>query len=552
MIALVGLLLTTPAGLQGQNVIGGTTGDPSAVLELQSTNAGLLLPRMTLAERNAIASPAEGLLIYNTTLACIELNTGSSSSPYWQCLAGAGKVASLNCAGASLTGTLLVGTPASGISLQLPYTGGNGYQYRGLSATSTGITGLTATLPAGAFAEGDGSLSLAITGTPSGVGTASFALTVGGQSCTLTVTVIADPATLPVGSGSFAGLTCFDIALSNDNVNNCAPLSVRLMQKADFTNAATHTQVYTFTPTGTVSNVRFAYINTNGSVVTGLSGGNSGSNVSTAVTATVNYNTSLNSLALGLTNSNALTAELYVIYNDGATNNGADQQLKLTVQVKDCLCCGAYVAPGEWKQFMCHNLGANESVDPFVPSWELIGNYYQWGRNPTCFGIDGIDEANPCSSPVYGAAAPWGSTTADDNAGAITGWNTTAAPNGAWTDGSKTVNDPCPPGFRVPTAAQMTGLANSTLNPGISVGTWTSGSTQYGSGWRLGHAIFLPTSGGRLFNNGSLDARGNRAGYWSSSDDEDDGAQGVVLFSGIVSVGYNDRLFGFSVRCIAE
>lgn len=40
----------------------------SAVLELQSTTTGLLLPRMTTVQKNAISSPAEGLMIYDTTL----------------------------------------------------------------------------------------------------------------------------------------------------------------------------------------------------------------------------------------------------------------------------------------------------------------------------------------------------------------------------------------------------------------------------------------------------------------------------------------------------
>jgi hypothetical protein len=40
----------------------------SAVLDLQSTTTGLLPPRMTTTQKNAISSPAEGLLIYDTTL----------------------------------------------------------------------------------------------------------------------------------------------------------------------------------------------------------------------------------------------------------------------------------------------------------------------------------------------------------------------------------------------------------------------------------------------------------------------------------------------------
>lgn len=46
--------------------IGTTTPNSSAKLEIKSTNKGLLIPRMTQAQRNAIASPANGLLIYQT------------------------------------------------------------------------------------------------------------------------------------------------------------------------------------------------------------------------------------------------------------------------------------------------------------------------------------------------------------------------------------------------------------------------------------------------------------------------------------------------------
>lgn len=52
--------------------IGTTTPDPSAVLELKSTDKGLLPPRLTESERNGISSPAEGLIIYNTTVDLIE------------------------------------------------------------------------------------------------------------------------------------------------------------------------------------------------------------------------------------------------------------------------------------------------------------------------------------------------------------------------------------------------------------------------------------------------------------------------------------------------
>jgi uncharacterized protein (TIGR02145 family) len=68
----------------------------------------------------------------------------------------------------------------------VPYTGGNGGVHNGQTVISTGVTGLTATLTPGTFANGASNLTYTITGTPASIGTASFALNIGGQACTLT------------------------------------------------------------------------------------------------------------------------------------------------------------------------------------------------------------------------------------------------------------------------------------------------------------------------------------------------------------------------------
>ena len=213
--------------------------------------------------------------------------------------------------------------------------------------------------------------------------------------------------------------------------------------------------------------------------------------------------------------------------------------------------CGAFVAAGVWKFFMCHNLGANTAAVPTTPSWELIGNYYQWGRNPTCFGIDGTDAPNPCSSPVYGAAGPWGSTTANDNAGLITGWNTVLAANGSWA-AIKTANDPCPSGWRVPTITEWTGVTNTSLNARIFVGTFTGSATNYSSGIRIGTSLFLPTPGYRHNGNGALTSRGSDGYYWSSTESGSTNAQFMRLISAGTQISAESRAYAFALRCIEE
>src|SRR5215831_15318703 len=46
--------------------IGTTTPDASALFEIKSTSKGILIPRMTKTQRDVIAAPATGLLIYQT------------------------------------------------------------------------------------------------------------------------------------------------------------------------------------------------------------------------------------------------------------------------------------------------------------------------------------------------------------------------------------------------------------------------------------------------------------------------------------------------------
>lgn len=63
----------------GSVIIGDSdTVEACAILEIKSTNKGLLLPRMTTVQRDAIASPQEGLLIYNTTTKVVNFYNGTT------------------------------------------------------------------------------------------------------------------------------------------------------------------------------------------------------------------------------------------------------------------------------------------------------------------------------------------------------------------------------------------------------------------------------------------------------------------------------------------
>ena len=63
---LLALLFSLPAQAQGVTIGAAGAPDASAALEVRSTAQGLLLPRLTSAQRAAIASPAAGLLVFQT------------------------------------------------------------------------------------------------------------------------------------------------------------------------------------------------------------------------------------------------------------------------------------------------------------------------------------------------------------------------------------------------------------------------------------------------------------------------------------------------------
>jgi len=71
----------------GGNVgIGTSAPDPSALLDIDSTTQGLLPPRMTTTQRDAVSSPATGLGVFNTTTNQPEFFNGS----VWQSGGGLG------------------------------------------------------------------------------------------------------------------------------------------------------------------------------------------------------------------------------------------------------------------------------------------------------------------------------------------------------------------------------------------------------------------------------------------------------------------------------
>ncbi len=480
IIQLAIALLLTPQAMLAQATVGGTTPDPSAVLDMQSTDKGFLWPRLGTTERDAIVNPARGLVIFNTGTLCLEINQGTPSAPQWErvkCRTGA--IGGLDCGAVSVSGPVIT----------VPYTGGNGGVYDAHSASSTGITGLSATLPAGNYADGAGSVLWTVSGTPAALGPASFGLSLGGFTCNVPFMVVA---------GTITGLDCASQVLTGS------------LSSGQLASGVSASVLYTG------GNGGFYGVQTASSTgVTGL----------TATLSAGNFAIGAGNLSYSITGTPASGGTASFALNIG----GQTCTLNLFV----CNGCCAKVSVTEYKNFMCHNLGAaNTSADPFTPGWEINGGYWQWGRSA---------EAAP---------GPTGSGAGQANDSAVSSWNTTYADDGSWADDSKTANDPCPAGYKIPTKALWDGVVAN--NAKTNVGTFSIEVTNYGAGVKFGDQLLLPVAGFRYPDTGTLGSRGLFGGYCISTNGNGSAAWILLIGSGYAATNGSSRSSGFSVRCIAQ
>jgi hypothetical protein len=208
-----------PTGTQGIQGLPGATGatGPAGAQGIQGVAGATGATGATGASGNGFSNgTAVNQLMYWNGSAWVTLNPGidgqvlsiCNGSLTWVTMAGLlcppppAALTTINCGGATTTGTLTTGTAASGVSTAVSYTGGNAGTYGAQSVSSTGVVGLTATLAAGTLANGAGSLTYTITGTPTTSGTASFAISLGGQSCTFTINVGVQGFTIGAGTST--------------------------------------------------------------------------------------------------------------------------------------------------------------------------------------------------------------------------------------------------------------------------------------------------------------------------------------------------------------
>jgi len=217
----------------------------------------------------------------------------------------------------------------------------------------------------------------------------------------------------------------------------------------------------------------------------------------------------------------------------------------LTVYCSDCTVKGLYVFTGSaWEQLAGQAVAAQETASSSGETWMTMnlgaqrvatsptdgaayGDLYQWGRT-----TDGHEKRN--STAVAGPVAS-GSEGANFITSGTGDWLSTRDDT-RW-GATKTANDPCPTGYRVPTLAELD--AERLLF-----------ATNDAAG-AFGSILKLPLAGNRNGSSGAIGAVGAAGYYWASTS-INSYARFILIGSSEVKIDYNARATGFSVRCIKE
>ncbi|MDO5981724.1 fibrinogen-like YCDxxxxGGGW domain-containing protein [Flavivirga spongiicola] len=169
----------------GQVGIGTTAPDTSSILDITSTTQGFLAPRMTQNQRDAITSPAEGLLIYNLDSNCFQYYKGA----VWSSCLGESQSNKLDCNSINSNGNYTVGVPltiANTVTIDVLVN-----SYDTYNITTNTVNGYSFSASGTFSSLGVNTITLTGSGTPLAAQTDTFTIDFTGTSLTCNVDITA-------------------------------------------------------------------------------------------------------------------------------------------------------------------------------------------------------------------------------------------------------------------------------------------------------------------------------------------------------------------------
>ena len=182
--------------------------------------------------------------------------------------------------------------------------------------------------------------------------------------------------------------------------------------------------------------------------------------------------------------------------------------------------------PSTGKSWMDRNLGAKRTAISITDA-EAYGDLYQWGRRGDghqCRNSQTTNELSFTEKPGHGFfITPTGMP-----------FNWLVSQNTNLWQGVKGTNNPCPDGYRIPTAAEIEAEFQSWSSPGLTGGF--AGPLKW-------------VSGGIRGLDGPMAVVGSSGVYWTSTTVSNNSS---LMLAGLNNASINvlNRAYGFSIRCI--
>ncbi|TZF92718.1 hypothetical protein FW781_20215 [Chryseobacterium panacisoli] len=561
----------------------------SADLELGSTNKSLLLNRVP--NTGAINNPVNGMLIYDVSEQCVKAFQGGAWS---QCFWKETTSFALLCSSAAFNpASATQNQPYSG-TLTIPYTGGDGSAY---TTQVYQANGLTATLVPGNFQVGNGTLQFNVIGTPVSTSPAVFNITVNGSTCSAISLPVNNgtpviPPTITINEGIYFIGSVYD----NDYAPYTEPTGPAtttrpvaadgvLDKLADYQGFIPTAGLEIFIPVTTTGTGSLSAWSSTTTVPANLTE----DGISRQLTlswAAQTYNSNTKSIKARLTaiggtlnakkldinagigndylgvlmarfqfpsnNTGAsknydvrilpgIPDKMFGIPDAGGSNN-THNFLYLPVQAEDGYTwlnnnLGADYANTNGSNFSI----AQQATGP--KDFRAYGSMFQWGRKPDGHELM-IWTASNAGTPVNPIVNPAATDNPTDSRfiGTGGGWRVTADGT-LWQNGS-TPNNPCPRGFKVPSAAQLTNYIAAVKPLGLGGGINAAASSK----------LAFPAAGKRDASFGTISSSysGSSGFYWGSGASGQSGDIFQISEFGEHGVSSSGTAQGSSVRCIKE